>query len=78
MLTFARALGEYGATSMIVGYTQGKTATISTTVYQLWRTDNETLAMQWIIINLIISTVVLILVNMLEQREKNKKTKRME
>lgn len=78
VLTFARALGEYGATSMIVGYTPGKTATISTTVYQLWRTDNETLAMQWIIINLIISTVVLILVNMLEQREKNKKTKRME
>ena len=32
VLAFARALGEYGATSMIAGYTPGKTATISTTV----------------------------------------------
>ena len=38
VLAFARALGEYGATSMLIGYTPGKTATISTTVYQLWRT----------------------------------------
>ena len=29
---------EYGATSMLIGYTPGRTATISTTVYQLWRT----------------------------------------
>mgnify|MGYP000665359245 CR=1 FL=1 len=34
VLAFARALGEYGATSMIAGYTPGKTATIATTVYQ--------------------------------------------
>ena len=39
VLAFTRALGEYGATSMLVGYTPGKTATISTTVYQLWRTE---------------------------------------
>ena len=32
VLAFARALGEYGATSMVAGYTPGKTATISTTV----------------------------------------------
>ena len=31
VLAFARALGEYGATSMIAGYTPSKTATISTT-----------------------------------------------
>ena len=30
VLAFARALGEYGATSMIAGYTPGRTATIST------------------------------------------------
>ena len=41
VLAFARALGEYGATSMIAGYTPGKTATIATTVYQLWRTNDE-------------------------------------
>ncbi len=44
VLAFARALGEYGATSMITGYTPGRTATISTTVYQLWRTNDDALA----------------------------------
>ena len=46
VLAFARALGEYGATSMIAGYTPGKTATIATTVYQLWRTNDELGAMR--------------------------------
>lgn len=41
VLAFARALGEYGATSMLIGYTPGRTATVSTTVYQLWRTNDE-------------------------------------
>ena len=68
VLAFARALGEYGATSMIAGYTPGKTATISTTVYQLWRTDNDVLAIKWVMINLAISAVVLLAVNMLEKK----------
>ncbi len=68
VLAFARALGEYGATSMIAGYTPGRTATISTTVYQLWRTDNDALALKWVLINLAISAVVLLAVNMLEKR----------
>ena len=72
VLTFARALGEYGATSMIAGYTPGRTATISTTVYQLWRTDNEALAFRWVLVNLAISAVVLLAVNMLEQKQKGK------
>lgn len=70
VLAFARALGEYGATSMIAGYTPGRTATISTTVYQLWRTDNDALALKWVMINLAISAVVLLAVNMLERRQK--------
>ena len=47
VLAFARALGEYGATSMVAGYTPGKTATISTTVYQLWQLNNDELALNW-------------------------------
>ena len=70
VLAFARALGEYGATSMLIGYTPGKTATISTTVYQLWRTNDKKGAMFWVLINLAISTVVLLSVNMLEARQK--------
>ena len=70
VLAFARALGEYGATSMLIGYTPGKTATISTTVYQLWRTNDERGAMFWVLVNLAISTMVLLAVNMLESRQK--------
>jgi len=70
VLAFARALGEYGATSMLIGYTPGRTATISTTVYQLWRTNDEKGAMFWVLINLAISAVVLLAVNMLEERQK--------
>ena len=70
VLAFARALGEYGATSMLIGYTPGKTATISTTVYQLWRTNDEGGAMAWVLINLAISAAVLLVVNMLERKQK--------
>ena len=74
VLAFARALGEYGATSMIAGYTPGHTATISTTVYQLWRTNNDALAFKWVLVNLVISFVVLLAINMLEK--KNQKVKK--
>ena len=70
VLAFARALGEYGATAMIAGYTPGKTATISTTVYQLWRTGDDAGAMRWVLINLAISAVVLLAVNMLEKKDR--------
>lgn len=70
VLAFARALGEYGATSMLIGYTPGRTATISTTVYQLWRTNDEAEAFFWVMVNLGISAVVLLIVNMLERRTK--------
>ncbi len=70
VLAFARALGEYGATSMIAGYTPGRTATISTTVYQLWRVGEDELAFRWVMVNLAISAVVLLCVNLLERRER--------
>lgn len=69
VLAFARALGEYGATSMIAGYTPGRTATISTTVYQLWRTNNDEAAFRWVMLNMAISAVVLLIVNMLEKKK---------
>ncbi len=77
VLSFARALGEYGATTMIAGYTPGRTATISTTVYQLWRTDNDALALKWVLINVAISVLVLLAVDMFEGgvRERNAKNR---
>ena len=73
VLAFARALGEYGATSMIAGYTPGRTATISTTVYQLWRTNDDALAFKWVMVNMAISFVVLLAVNFLEKRSRQGK-----
>lgn len=70
VLAFARALGEYGATSMLIGYVPGRTATISTTVYQLWRTDQDAESFQWVMVNLAISTVILLAVNMLERKNR--------
>lgn len=69
VLAFARALGEYGATSMIAGYTPGKTATISTTVYQLWRTNDENMAFVWVLINIAISAAVLLFINNFERKQ---------
>ena len=70
VLAFARALGEYGATSMLIGYTPGRTATISTTVYQLWRTGDDAGALFWVGVNLAISAAVLLTVNLLERPAK--------
>lgn len=67
VLAFARGLGEYGATSMVAGYTPGKTATVSTTVYQLWQTNNDALALRWVLVNVAISAVVLLAINLLER-----------
>lgn len=66
VLAFARALGEYGATAMIAGYTPGRTATISTAVYQLWRTGDDVQALKWVLVNISISAVVLLSINLLE------------
>lgn len=76
VLAFARALGEYGATSMLAGYTPGRTATVATTVYQLWRTDNEAAALQWVLVDVAISAVVLLAVNLLEKKQKQGRQRR--
>ena len=59
-----------GRPRMVAGYTPGRTATISTTVYQLWRTNDDALAFKWVVVNLAISAVVLLAVNLLEKRER--------
>jgi molybdate transport system permease protein len=55
---------------MLIGYTPGRTATISTTVYQLWRTSDEAGAFKWVMVNLVISAAVLTMVNLLERKER--------
>lgn len=72
VLSFARAIGEFGATSMVAGYIPGKTVTVSTEVYELWKSGQDKLAVKWVIINIMISAVVLLTVNVLEQRNRAK------
>lgn len=74
VLAFARSLGEYGATAMIAGYTPGRTATISTTVYQLWRTGDDVQALKWVLVNIAISAVVLLSINLLERGKSGRGT----
>ena len=59
---------------MIAGYTPGRTATISTTVYQLWRTNDDAGALRWVLVNIALSAVFLLAVNLLEVRRKEVRT----
>ena len=58
---------------MVSGYTPGRTATISTTVYQLWREGSDALAYRWVLVNLVISFAVLVSINLLEKRQKTRR-----
>lgn len=63
ILSFARALGEFGATMMLAGNIPGKTQTISTAVYSAMSAGNEDLAYKWVAVNLIISFTVIFMMN---------------
>ena len=76
VLAFARALGEYGATSMLCGYTPGRTATISTTVYQLWRTNDDALALRWVLVNMGLSLAAMLAISLLEKGNAEKRAAR--
>ncbi len=53
------------------GYIEGRTATVSTTVYMLYQNSKKDPAvLYWVLVNLLISTVVLLTVNLLEARQK--------
>ncbi len=59
ILTFARAMGEYGATSMLAGNIPGKTATVSQKIAVVMKDGNYEEAGFWVIIILIISFVII-------------------
>ena len=63
MLTFARALGEFGATIMLAGNIPGKTQTISVAIYTAVQGGNRELAYKWTGIIMIISFVSILAMN---------------
>ncbi|NMW85606.1 molybdate ABC transporter permease subunit [Peptoniphilus sp. AGMB00490] len=68
ILTFARALGEFGATIMIAGNIPGKTQTMSTAIYSAVQAGNRLLAFKWSITIIVISFSSMILANILSQK----------
>ncbi|MCD8196628.1 MAG: molybdate ABC transporter permease subunit [Lachnospiraceae bacterium] len=64
ILTFARALGEYGATSMLAGNIPGKTATISQKIAMVIQDGDYATAGVWVVIILIIAFVIIFLMNL--------------
>lgn len=59
ILSFARALGEFGATLMIAGNIPGKTATIPIAIYFAVEADDVRSALAWCFIDVMISLVLL-------------------
>ena len=68
ILTFARALGEYGATSMIAGNIPGKTATVSQEIAMVLQDGNYEKAMLWSVIVLGVAFVVIVGMNIVMRK----------
>ena len=63
ILTFARALGEYGATSMLAGNIAGKTGTISQRIAMVIQNGDYATAGLWVAIILLISLGIVVVMN---------------
>lgn len=69
VLTFARALGEYGATSMLAGNIPGKTGTISQKIAMVIQDGDYQSAGIWTAVVLCIAFVVIALLNVISGRK---------
>lgn len=65
ILTFARALGEYGATSMLAGNIPGKTATVSQRIAMVIQDGDYLTAGIWTAIVILIAFVIIFLMNII-------------
>jgi molybdate transport system permease protein len=63
VLTFARAMGEYGATSMLAGNIPGKTGTISQKIAMVIQDGNYQAAGTWVVIVTVIALFIIITMN---------------
>ena len=65
ILTFARAMGEYGATSMLAGNIPGKTGTVSQRIAMVIQDGDYATAGFWVVIVLIIAFLAIFMINMI-------------
>lgn len=69
ILTFARALGEYGATSMLAGNIPGKTGTISQKIAMVIQDGDYMTASVWVAIVMVIAFLVIFLMNLISGKK---------
>lgn len=72
-LSFARALGEFGATLMVAGSIPGKTQTIPIAIYFATQGGDMKIALIWVAIIFSISLTVMVLMNHWENYQKTAK-----
>ena len=75
ILTFARALGEYGATSMLAGNIAGKTSTISQVIAMVMKDGDYLKAGIWVIIIMLFAFGIVLIMNLFSEN-KNASQKR--
>lgn len=68
VLSFARAVGEFGATLMVAGNIQGKTSTMPLSIYGAYQTGNNELANLLVIILVVISLFTIAATSRLGER----------
>ncbi len=73
ILTFARALGEYGATSMLAGNIPGKTATISQKIAMVIQDGDYATAGVWVAIVVVIAFVMVVVMNLFSSKTRGMK-----
>ena len=69
ILAFARALGEYGATSMLAGNIPGKTGTISQRIAMVIQNGDYATAGFWVLVIIIIAFVIVLAMNLITSRQ---------
>ena len=69
ILTFARALGEYGATSMLAGNIPGKTGTISQKIAMVIQDGDYMTAGVWVASVMVIAFLVIFLMNLISGKK---------
>ena len=69
ILSFARALGEFGATMRLAGNMPGKTQTMSIAIYTAMQGGDREKAYIWVAIVMVISLVVILLMNLWNDRQ---------
>lgn len=73
VLSFARCLGEFGATLMVAGNIPGKTQTMSVAVYTAMQGGDRELAYKWVAIIVAYSLIILVGLNCLPSLRRSRR-----